>query len=45
MVSLNEFIKSLSKSMKIFSYFGEIFDYGSPFSFNPRNIKNKGLRF
>ena len=31
--------------MKIFSYFGEIFDYGSQFSFSPGNIRNKGFSF
>lgn len=27
--SLNDYIKFLSKSVRIFSYFGKIFDYGS----------------
>lgn len=38
--SLNDYVKFLSKSMRIFIYFGKVFDYGLPFRFSSGNIKN-----
>ena len=43
MTSLKDCIKFLSKSVKIFGYFGKIFDCGSQFSFSPGNIRNSGF--
>ena len=40
LISLNDSVKFLSKSVKIFDYFGKIFGYGSQFSFGPGNIRN-----
>ena len=34
------YIKFLSKFVRIFSYFGKIFDYGLKFSFILVNIRN-----
>ena len=43
LTSLKNYIKFLSKSVKIFSYFGKILDYGLQFIFSPGNIRNSGF--
>ena len=43
MISLKDYIKFLRKSVRIFSYFGKIFDCGSLFNFSPGNIRNEGF--
>ena len=40
---MNDYIKLLTKPVRIFGYFGKIFDYGSQFSFSSGNIKNKAF--
>ena len=42
MTSLKNYIKFLSKSVKIFSYFGKIFDYGSLKFWILRKLKGMG---
>ena len=44
MMSLNDYIKSLLRSVRIFGCFGKIFDFGSQFSFSPGNIRNQGFK-
>ena len=44
LVSLNDYIKSLLRSVRIFGCFGKIFDFGSQFSFSPGNIRNQGFK-
>lgn len=45
LIDLNYYIKFLSKSVRIFGYFGKIFDYDSKLSFNAGNIRNYGFSF
>ena len=40
LMSLNGYIKSLLRSVRIFGCFGKIFDFGSQFNFSPGNIRN-----
>ena len=40
MLSLNDSAAFLSKSVKIFGYFGKVFDYGLQFSFSRGSIRN-----
>lgn len=41
MMSLNDYIQFLSKSVGILSYFGKIFDNGLQFSYSPETIRNE----
>ena len=45
LISLNDYAKFLSKSVRIFGYFGNIFDYSSQLSFSPGHIRNEGFNF
>ena len=40
MTSVNDYIQLLSKSVRMFDYFGKIFDYNPQFSYSPWNIRN-----
>ena len=39
MISANDYIELLGKSVRIFDYFGRIFDGGLQFNFSPGNIR------
>ena len=43
MISFNDCIKCLSKSVRPFSYFGETFDCVLELSFSPGSLRNEGL--
>ena len=39
MISANDYIELLGKSVRIFDYFGRTFDGGLQFNFSPGNIR------